>query len=99
MRFAPQRPRWTDRFRQPPFLSGDRLSTASGPDGRPALLTVLAARHQWGQVTRGLAGRDAAAWTAEGSAASPTPALLPATAPRPASGDADQTPLGHEGGM
>ena len=58
VRFAPHRPRWTDRFRQPPFLPGDRLSTATGPDGRPALLTVPDARHQWGPVTRGLAGRD-----------------------------------------
>jgi len=33
-------------------------------------------------------------------AASPTPRVMtPATAPRPASGDADQTPLGNGGGM
>ena len=62
-RFAPQRPRWTDRFRRP-LLTEARLSTALGPNGCTALLTVPAIvaggaprRAAWRAGTR-------AAWTA-----------------------------------
>ena len=51
------------------------------------------------QVAACRATGTSAAWTAGGLLAPHLRRPTLATAPRPASGDADQTPLGHEGGM
>ena len=56
-------------------------------------------RRQWGLRDARLARRDGAAWTAgEGKPRRISDAPSPATAPRPASEDAVQTPLGTEAG-
>ena len=99
-RLAPQRPRWTSRFRRPfsPCGLSGRLSTAMGPglsvrtcdrSLRPAITGPGGAR----QVAPGRCGLDRRA----AGAHLRSPRHSPATAPRPMS-EMLQTPLGR-GGM
>jgi hypothetical protein len=97
VRFAPHRPRWTDHFRQTGLSVGQPIHR-SRPKRCPALLTVLGCRRQWGHVTCGKQARTIAAWTAGPAHRISDAQTFPATAPRPASGDADQTPLGNGAG-
>ena len=83
----------------PPFLSNwkVRLSTAVGPGGAWQPMTGCRPRRHGGPATRGWRAGTKRLGPLGLRAASPTRRNSPATAPRPASGDADQTPLGHEG--
>ena len=100
-RFAPCRPRWTSHFRQPasPLELEGCLSTAAGPGRAGEPVTGCRHRHHGAQRraagTPGRRGLD----RREGNFAPHLRRPLPATAPRPASGDADQTPLATWGGM
>ena len=98
-RLAPHRPRWSHFSRVMPVGAAPRLPTDEAMalgrrplTGRPGLPAV---RDLGAQTRR--AGLDAA-WTAGPPIASPMQGHVPATAPHPASGDADQTPLGNEAG-
>jgi hypothetical protein len=98
LRFAPSRPRWTSHFRRPasPLELEGRLSTAvdlnDAQHFRPC-----GCRSQWGPATHGWRAGTKRLGPPGSNSASSLPPYSPATAPRPASGDAAPTPLGHEG--
>ena len=91
-RFAPRNPRWAD-------IVTHRLRASSAPERLTPLLGGVApcGRHIAQVATCRVAGLRAA-WTAGGLMVPHLRHPAPATAPRPASGDADQTPLGHGAG-
>ena len=98
-RLAPHPPRWSAPPREgetccvttPPSLGpGIRRHSCDGSTVRLPAVTAPGVRI--GHARRG------AAWTAGPRTASPMQGHVPATAPRPASGDADQTPLGNGAG-
>ena len=70
-RFVPHSPRWTYRFRQPPFRVG-HLSTAFSQTSARAFLTMPDGRRQWADWPAALRARTMRLGPPEGSAASPT---------------------------
>src|SRR6185436_14653135 len=98
-RLAPHPPRWSAPPREgetccvttPPSL-GPSIRRHSCDRSTVRLSAVTGPRRADRHARRG------AAWTAGPRTASPMQGHVPATAPRPASGDADQTPLGNGAG-
>ena len=100
-RFAPHGPRWTDRFRRP--FSRFRLSGALiyRYEPKPARPPVTGSRRRspLGPRDARLARQDHAAWTAGPARRISDAQSFPGHRSPPYVRDADQTPLGNEGGM
>ena len=88
-------PRWTSRFRRP--LALGRLSTAAGPDGAKRTFDRLPAPPSRGRAMHGWCAGTVRLGPPMRKRASYFQRSARATAPRPTSEDADQTPLANEG--